>query len=261
MSSFTLPPAPAGPPLTLIDPANQAAVAGGRPVVPGAAARWLYLLQLVVPLALCLIGLTINLNGWRAVTALQAAGAPIGASIVDIDSYKLLGRYSRLYFITFEYQAPGPGGAPQAFRSTDITFGDSRERGRFFLGKELAVRYLPADPAVARFSDSAPPTLWLVLFALASGALLCALLFFASLCWGDATLRRRGRVLPGTVERISHSIWPRSRKVAYRFTAPDGRALRGHADIDVRRLGQAGEPQPGAPVAVLFVDEGLHTML
>jgi hypothetical protein len=259
MSSSTLSPAPAAS-LVLVDPANAASPSGRTPVVPGASARLLYLPQLVLVFALLLAGLYVNADAWRAINHLRVSGTPATAVIVDLDGSGG-GRRTRLTFITFEYRAPGPGGALQTYRATDSALTSRRDRDELYLGRQVAVRYLPSDPAVARLSASEPPTLWLALFFVAASVALCLLLYFGRWCWDDATLRRRGRVLPGALVSVTPSLWPRTMQVTYRFTGPGGRELTGRADIGASELARAGDPQPGAPVAVLYAGAGLHTLL
>ena len=119
----------------------------------------------------------------------------------------------------------------------------------------LMIAYLPDNPAISRLAGSHEiyTETSVSIFATLTGIGLCLLMFVRP--YRIRRLARAGRLLPGEIKTSR-----RTRGITYvRFTflSPEGRRLSGVASSE--RMTAA--PKPGAPVAVLYLNENFYRML
>lgn len=82
--------------------------------------------------------------------------------------------------------------------------------------------------------------------------------------WQDSVLFRRGHLVHGTLAACAPLVldWQLpSYRLSYRFILPNGTVLEGRKRLNGKRLRETGKPHTGAPVAVIYVDRDLYTLL
>lgn len=131
----------------------------------------------------------------------------------------------------------------------------------------IEIEYLKDDPGISRIYSSRYSEAWLNLRLLVSFVLLiipiiCALYLYRQYS-RNRRLEQRGQIILGTLVDLK-SDWDNKYfrvTVMYKFSPGPGTEKTGTQSRVRNDLHKTARPQPGVPIAVLYVDDGLFQML
>lgn len=151
-----------------------------------------------------------SLQEWQITYRLNRSGIDAQAKVLEVRDYYIAGGAQRretvsrktIYFVSYQYQAPGPNGRPQQFVQEDRSLPDGIKALK--PGSVVRIRYDRENPALARRIDAYGTTRGQL--GMLAGAQLSPLLFVAV---GVASIRqelRRQRRAPARSPRSAMSM-------------------------------------------------------
>jgi hypothetical protein len=164
------------------------------------------------------------------------------------------------YYITYSFQ-PDPDSDQVYSKEARVGVGYHARATR---DQVVTIRYLPSDPSVSHIVEF-PPSVrfpyWTIAIILVPSPLVGLILFRAFR--NRRRLFSEGQVLHGELvsfvgrmDRGSYYV-----TVGYRFKSPLGIPIEGKTRGNYNALKNALTPEPGTPLAVLYVDDKLHQVL
>jgi WD40 repeat protein len=132
-----------------------------------------------------------SLQEWQITYRLNRSGIDAQAKVLEVRDYGIAGgaqrretvNKKRIYFVSYQYQAPGPNGRPQRFIQEDRSLPDAAKALK--PGSVVRIRYDRENPALARRIDAYGTSGGQL--AMLAGAQLSPLLFMAA---GVAAIRQ-----------------------------------------------------------------------
>jgi len=220
---------------------SQAAIFGVFALLIGALIVWLILTAV---------------NESRIRERLNQSGVTTQAQIV---SHRSVQGRSTSYYLTYRY-VPEKGRQPYT-REEEVT---SDLYSSLADGSTTTALYLPGDPQTARLVENPyDPTRYVIVLGIMLVFVLVTDGVYIRNWWRSKRLEREGELLQGEIVESALSRgkngWTLS--VRYHFVSPLGADVTGRQQRLRSDLKQAGAPQPGTLVAVLYIHDGLHRIL
>jgi hypothetical protein len=224
-------------------------------------ATWLIGLVLLFTLLTSIV-LFITLPDWLHTSDLDKHGQSVEARVKS-RRFTEDREGNRTYYVTYSFQVSDSGrcyGREQ--RVTRATY------DRLDEASPVKVRYLPANPDRSALDDDPAELrsrmIAAALTAFAASAVLLALARIVLRRRRDDVLVQRGRVLSGEMVHFGTRSDAEGHfhvEVRYRVVTPSGRALVEQAHRRADDLRCCPQPEPGDPVAVLYVSDRRYRLL